>query len=368
MSYSPRSFYLPRLITMGVLLLTCIGLEYYFHIVRGVVIVYTHIFYVPIIVASLWWGLSGGLSVSLFLGIMHIVSDFPAITESVVVRSLTLILVGFVMGELSGRYKRSEKRLKQYAAQLEKANILLKEADRLKSICLASMSHELRTPLNSIIGFTGIMLQGMAGELNDEQKKQLTMVKKCAHHLLNLINDLLDISKIESRKVELSLEEFRLNDAVKEVVETFLPALNQKGLELLVEIPEDITFFSDKRRVKQILMNLVDNSVKFTDQGSVKIAAKILKNRKAEVRITDTGIGIKKENMNKLFLPFQQIDMSLIKTHEGTGLGLHLTQKLVNLLGGDISAKSEHGQGSEFTFILPLRYKEEQRGEEDISG
>ncbi|MFB0519208.1 MAG: sensor histidine kinase [Acidobacteriota bacterium] len=305
---------------------------------------------------------------SLFLGVMHTLSDLPGITESVVVRSLAMVGVGSVMGELSGRYKRSEKKLKQYTEQLEKANILLKEADRLKSIFLASMSHELRTPLNSIIGFTGIILQGMAGELNDEQNKQLTLVKKSAHHLLGLINDLLDISKIESRKVKLSLEEFRLNDAVEEAMEVFLPTLNEKGLELLVEIPEDITFFSDKRRIKQVLMNLVDNSVKFTDQGSLKISAKILKNHKVEVRVTDTGIGIKKENMKKLFLPFQQIDMSLTKSHKGTGLGLHLTQKLVNLLGGDISAKSEYGRGSEFTFTLPLKYKEEQRGEEDISG
>ena len=208
----------------------------------------------------------------------------------------------------------------------------------------------------------------MAGELNDEQNKQLTLVKNSAHHLLKLINDLLDISKIEARKAELSLDEFRLNDVVKEVAEAFLPTLNQKGLELLVKIPEDITFFSDKRRIKQVLMNLVSNSVKFTDQGSLKIAAKILKNEKVEVRVTDTGIGIKKENMNKLFLPFQQIDVSLTKSHEGTGLGLHLTQKLVNLLGGDISAKSEYGRGSEFTVTLPLRYKEERRGEEDISG
>ena len=368
MSNNPRNFILPRLITMGVLLLTCIGLEYYFHIVRGVVIVYTHIFYVPIIVASLWWGLKGGLSVSLFLGVMHTLSDLPGITESVVVRSVAMVVVGSVMGELSGRYKRSEKKLKQYAEQLERANILLKEADRLKSIFLASMSHELRTPLNSIIGFTGIILQGMTGELNDEQKKQLTLVKKSAHHLLGLINDLLDISKIEARKAELSLDEFMLNDVAKEVVEAFLPALNQKGLKLLVKIPEDITFFSDKRRVKQVLMNLVSNSVKFTDQGSVKIAAEILKNDKVEMRVTDTGIGIKKENMDKLFLPFQQIDMTLTKAHIGTGLGLHLTQKLVNLLGGDISAKSEYGRGSEFTFTLPLKYKEERRGEEDISG
>ena len=252
--------------------------------------------------------------------------------------------------------------------ELKSANIRLQEADRLKSIFLASMSHELRTPLNSIIGFTGIILQGMSGEVNEEQKKQLTMVKNSASHLLSLINDLLDISKIEAGKVELSLEEFRLDDVMRETVETFMPKVKEKGVELLADFSEGLPLFSDKRRVKQILMNLVSNAVKFTDQGSVKIASRILKDKILEMRVTDTGIGIKKESMNKLFMPFQQIDSSLTKSHEGTGLGLHLSKKLVALLGGNISAKSRHNKGSEFTFTLPLKYEEEKRNEKDTGG
>jgi len=234
----------------------------------------------------------------------------------------------------------------------------LQEANRLKSIFLASMSHELRTPLNSIIGFTSINLQGMAGELNDEQKKQLTMVKNSANHLLNLINDLLDVSRIEAGKVKLSLEEFKLDDVVREVIEMISSAANAKDLKLFTEIPEDVTLFSDRRRLKQVLMNLVNNAVKFTEQGSVKITARIFENEKSEVCVTDTGKGIKKEDINKLFLPFQQIDMSLAKEHEGTGLGLYLVKKLLALLGGNIWANSEYGGGSEFTFTLPLKYGE----------
>ncbi|MBW2038544.1 MAG: PAS domain S-box protein [Deltaproteobacteria bacterium] len=251
--------------------------------------------------------------------------------------------------------RRAEEALKQSAEQLEEANIRLKEADRLKSIFLASMSHELRTPLNSIIGFTGIILMGMVGEISEEQRKQLIMVKNSAHHLLSLINDLLDISKIEAGKVELSLEEFRLDDVVGEVVETFSPAVMERGLELLTEVPEGITPFSDRRRVKQVLMNLVSNAVKFTDQGSVRITARVLRDENLEMRVTDTGIGIKKEGVNRLFEPFQQIDMSLTKKYEGTGLGLYLCKKLLALLGGEISAKSEYDRGSEFTFTIPLR-------------
>ncbi len=248
--------------------------------------------------------------------------------------------------------------LQEKTVELEQANISLQEVDRLKSVFLASMSHELRTPLNSIIGFTGIILQGMSGEVNEEQRKQLTMVKNSASHLLSLINDVLDISKIESGRVEFSLEEFSLDDVVREVVDSFSSAVSEKGLELTTQMPEGITLPSDKRHIKQILLNLVSNAVKFTDQGSVKVAARALRDENLEVRVIDTGIGIKQEDMDKLFQPFQQISEPLVKSREGTGLGLYISQKLAALLGGDISAKSEYGRGSEFTFTIPLRYKE----------
>jgi len=253
--------------------------------------------------------------------------------------------------------------LEEKTTELEQANISLQELDRLKSVFLASMSHELRTPLNSIIGFTGIILQGISGEISEEQRKQLTMVKNSASHLLSLINDVLDISKIESGRVEFSLEEFRLDDVVREVVEAFSSALSEKGLELTTQVPEGITLLSDKRHIKQVLLNLVSNAVKFTNQGSVKVAARVPEDDNLEVRVIDTGIGIKQEDMEKLFQPFQQIGAPLIKSREGTGLGLYISKRLVVLLGGDISARSEYGRGSEFTFTIPLRYEEEQRSE-----
>ncbi len=259
--------------------------------------------------------------------------------------------------------KEQTRDLKARTTELEEANIHLQEVDRLKSVFLASMSHELRTPLNSIIGFTGIILQGMAGEVNEEQSKQLTMTRNSASHLLSLINDVLDISKIEAGRVELSPEEFSLDDLVREAVETLSPTASAKGLELTMEIPEGITLFSDKRCTKQILMNLLSNAVKFTDQGSVKIAARFIRDDNLEVRVTDTGVGIKKEDMGNLFQPFQQVDVSLTKKNEGTGLGLYLTKKLATILRGDISVKCRYGKGSEFTFTVPLKYEEEPRSE-----
>jgi signal transduction histidine kinase len=275
-----------------------------------------------------------------------------------------LILDGLLLVILGGGslfYAQMNIRREMAQKELQEANIKLEETDRLKSVFLASMSHELRTPLNSIIGFTGVLLMGMAGELNEVQKKQLNQVKSSANHLLGLINDILDLSKIEAGKVEVSIEEFGLDDIVNEVAETFSPAVSEKGLKLLSEVPEGITLLSDKRRVKQVLMNLVSNAVKFTDKGEIKIEGKILEDgKKLEISVTDTGIGIKKEEMNKLFKPFQQIDMSSSKRHEGTGLGLNLSKKLASLLLGDISVESEYGKGSVFTFTFPLEYKEEK--------
>ena len=253
--------------------------------------------------------------------------------------------------------------LEARTTELKEASIHLQEIDRLKWVFLANMSHELRTPLNSIIGFMSIILQGMSGEINEEQRKQLTMARKSASHLMSLISDVLDMSKIEAGKVDLSPEEFSLDDLVREAVESLSPTASAKGLELTMEVPEGITLFSDKKRVKQVLMNLLSNAVKFTDQGSVKISARVPGDDNLELRVTDTGVGIKEENMNMLFQPFQQVDVSLTKKNEGTGLGLYLIKKLLILFGGYISAKSQYGKGSEFTFTIPLKYEEEPRNE-----
>ena len=247
--------------------------------------------------------------------------------------------------------QRVAERTEELKIALEKAQ----EADRLKSAFLATMSHELRTPLNSIIGFTGVLLQELAGPLNDEQDKQLAMIQVSAHHLLALINDVLDISKIEAGQIEIVKQPFDMRLVIEEALRTTSPLAAKKGLSLVAAIaPEVGSMVSDRRRVEQILLNLVNNAIKFTERGEVRVECRI-QDGWLDTRVRDTGIGIKPEDMDKLFQPFRQIDTGLTRRHEGTGLGLSICQKLVQLLGGKIGVESEWGKGSTFTFTLPLR-------------
>jgi PAS domain S-box-containing protein len=241
--------------------------------------------------------------------------------------------------------KRNEAELRQYRQELERlvaertaelavAMEKAQEADRLKSAFLASMSHELRTPLNSIIGFTGIILQGLVGPLNQEQAKQMGMVQHSARHLLSLINDVLDISGIEAGQLKVESEPFDLAQLVAEVAAGLKPAAEKKGLSLETRIaPEVGRLLSDRRRVEQILINLLNNALKFTDQGGVQLDCR-LDDGLVETSVRDTGIGIEPGDQAKLFQAFRQIDTGLARRYEGTGLGLNICKKLVDLLGG----------------------------------
>ena len=250
--------------------------------------------------------------------------------------------------------------------ELEAARVRAEAADQLKSAFLATMSHELRTPLNSIIGFTGILLQGLAGPLNPEQGKQLGMVRNSARHLLELINDVLDLSKIEAGQLELRATPFDLRASIERVTATVKPQTVAKGLTLTTVLPPELgSMLSDQRRVDQILLNLLNNAIKFTDQGHVTLTAEQVPDFQpspdlppqpaVRLSVTDTGIGIRPEDLNKLFQPFRQIDSGLTRQHEGTGLGLAICRRLTSLLGGEISAASEWSHGSTFTVILPLQ-------------
>ncbi|NMB58105.1 MAG: PAS domain S-box protein, partial [Chloroflexi bacterium] len=242
----------------------------------------------------------------------------------------------------------------QLNEDLKEAVKKAESADRLKSAFLATMSHELRTPLNSIIGFTGILLQKLVGPLSEEQEKQLKMVQGSARHLLELINDVLDISKIEADQIMLVTEEFDLCASIMSSVEKVKHPADKKGLKLITDLqPEKLTISSDRRRVEQILINLLNNAVKFTEEGSVTIKSRVLDGR-VKVSITDTGIGIREEDLQTLFKPFRQVDTGITRQYEGTGLGLSICKRLVDLLGGSISVTSEPGKGSTFAFDLPL--------------
>ncbi|MBN1537390.1 MAG: PAS domain S-box protein [Anaerolineales bacterium] len=242
------------------------------------------------------------------------------------------------------------KLMEDLQSALEKAE----SADRLKSAFLATMSHELRTPLNSIIGFSGILLQKMVGPLSDEQEKQLKMVQDSARHLLELINDVLDISKIEADQLVISCEPFDMQTAIQKSIDKIRPMAEKKGLAFTSDISPQIGEISaDRRRVEQILLNLLNNAVKFTEQGEVHLECQI-ENDRVVTRVKDTGIGIKAEDFSTLFKPFRQINTGISRQYEGTGLGLSICKRLVELMGGEIWAESEPGIGSTFTFTLPV--------------
>jgi len=245
---------------------------------------------------------------------------------------------------------------KRFEHTLQEKNIELERANDAKDRFLASMSHELRTPLNAVIGFTGTLLMRLPGPLTDEQTKQLQTVRSSAKHLLSLISDLLDLAKIESGKVALSLEPVVLQSLVEDVSTTLRPIAETKGLQLHVTVPEsELLLNTDRRALSQILLNLTSNAIKFSEQGAVHIMlSRESRNGKAltQVRVHDTGIGIRPEDQPKLFQAFSQVDGSL-RRNEGTGLGLHLSQKLAELLGSRISFESEYGKGSTFTLSFP---------------
>ncbi|MCE1189325.1 MAG: YfiR/HmsC family protein [Ignavibacteria bacterium] len=248
-----------------------------------------------------------------------------------------------------------EEKVKQRTYELEIAKERAESADRTKSAFLATMSHELRTPLNSIIGFTGILLQERPGPLNPEQKKQLGMAQNSAKHLLSLINDILDISKIESGQMKVVLEEFSISDVITKVVSLCNPLAQKKNLPIHINVDPDIDVLtSDKLRIQQVLFNLVSNAIKFTDFGSVKIES-LKCDDCIRVNVIDSGVGIEENQLEKLFKPFMQVDTGLTRKHEGTGLGLSICKHILDILGGKIEVSTTFGSGSTFSIFLPLQ-------------
>ena len=260
---------------------------------------------------------------------------------------------------------RSEEEIKQKNAELEKARLSAESANRAKSEFLANMSHELRTPLNAIMGFSEVLLNDMAGPVADNQKEYINDILESGKHLLSLINDILDLSKIEAGKMELELSEVPLNDLIEGSLYMIREKAIKHRINLQTDLQEDIGLVTvDERKIKQVLFNLLGNAVKFTpDSGTITVRARRVRSQDTgvagpgniEISVEDTGIGISPEDQKRLFQPFQQLETALLKKYAGTGLGLNLCKKFVELHGGEIQVMSEEGNGSKFIFTLPER-------------
>ncbi|HET7853032.1 MAG TPA: GAF domain-containing protein [Candidatus Methylomirabilis sp.] len=284
--------------------------------------------------------------------------------------------------ELEAKVEERTRDLESLNTRLEEALRVAQEASRHKSVFLANMSHELRTPLNAIIGFSELLEDLHFGSLNERQQRYVGNVLSSGRHLLALINDVLDISKVEAGKIEVQPEVFAIGPALEAAIREVRSQAIRRGVRMELEIEEGLaTLVADPLRFKQILYNLFSNAVKFTDPGGgIRVSARVVNGSGftvhgerpdqpepsamiherngdfVEIAVSDTGIGIRAEDIPKLFQPFTQVDASLARRYQGTGLGLALTKRLVELHGGQIWAESEgEGKGSTFTFTLPLR-------------
>jgi signal transduction histidine kinase len=271
-------------------------------------------------------------------------------------------------------YEKMEEKVRERTRALEEAKTAAESANRAKSEFLSNISHELRTPLNSIIGFSEVMQDGAAGPLSPDQQAYVKDIWESGRHLLRIINNILDLSKIEAGAMELELDEFYLKELLEGSLSLFRERARKNGITLSSEVGDEIDLvLADKTRIKQVALNLLANAVKFTPAGgAVRIAARRIQGSLVngqgesprnsepgadciEVSVTDTGIGMSSGDCKRLFQPFLQLDNTLTKKYEGTGLGLHLSRKIVELHGGRIRVESEPGKGSRFSFTLPQR-------------
>jgi signal transduction histidine kinase len=234
----------------------------------------------------------------------------------------------------------------------------LRELDRLKSSFLANMSHELRTPLNSILGFTDVMLEGLDGKLTDYMDNDLRLIQKNGQHLLHLINDVLDMAKIESGRMNLHPETFKIHSVLEEVTSITSTLASEKNLSLFIEEGSDqeLEVYADNTRLRQVMINLVNNSIKFTERGRISICARPMDGARVLITVKDTGLGIPTDQLEAVFQEFTQVDTSSTRKVGGTGLGLPISRRLVEMHGGRLWAESTgiEGEGCTFYVELPL--------------
>jgi signal transduction histidine kinase len=259
--------------------------------------------------------------------------------------------------ELERRIQAATADIAQQNELLRRQAIELEQASALKSQFLANMSHEFRTPLNAMLGYTSMLLQGVAGPVDQPVKRQLGRIESNGRHLLTIINEILDISRIEAGRMPLQMATFKVPDLVGEVKAELEPIIMQRKLSVTIDLPRDIKpITTDRQKVKQILLNLLSNSLKFTHHGGVTISARRnAKEKTLELLVTDTGIGIASADQDRIFEDFRQLDNSPTRAYGGTGLGLSICRRLAQMLDGRISVQSQVGKGSTFILTLPTK-------------
>ena len=246
-------------------------------------------------------------------------------------------------------------------AELDDKAIALRDASELKSRFLSYMSHEFRTPLGSIRSIARILLDRMDGPLTDEQAKQVNFIQVSAVELNEMVNDLLDLAKIEAGRVSISPGWFELVDLFQAIRGMFKPLLTNENVSLILEEPRDIPrIFTDDKKLSQILRNFISNALKFTHEGEVRVTVTRETDDRVTFAVTDTGIGIAPEHHHLMFQDFVQIDSPLQRKWRGTGLGLSLSKKIARLLGGDVAMQSDSGKGSTFSVTIPIQYPDGQ--------
>jgi len=262
------------------------------------------------------------------------------------------------LGTLAANLNKMSAELGQLYRQIEEKSEQLAAANKHKSDFLARVSHDLRTPLNSIIGFTRIVLRRMESQLPNLQKENLQKVLISSEHLLSLINELLDLAKIDAGKMEAVAETFRVEDVINMTTATVEPLLKDGRVRIVRDIPADLPpLKTDRDKLKQILLNLLSNAAKFTEEGEIKVSA-ARENGNLKLAVSDSGIGMKPEALEHIFEEFQQAEKTTASKYGGTGLGLAIVKKFANLMGGDIAVESEVGKGSKFTITIPMELKQ----------
>jgi len=243
-------------------------------------------------------------------------------------------------------------------AELDDKAAQLRDANELKSRFLSYMSHEFRTPLTSMTSITGILLSGLDGPLTPEQQKQVEFLRASTRELTEMVNDLLDLAKVEAGRITISPEWFEMMDLFAALRGMFKPIVQSNSISLVfVEPEDDIKLYTDDKKLSQILRNFISNALKFTQTGEVRVSARLLDGDQVEFAVADTGIGIAPEHVENLFKEFVQINVPLQKRFRGTGLGLSLARKFAELLGGHVGVESEVGKGSRFWVTLPVKFE-----------